>query len=128
MKKIILGIFVFSLLAPALMLAAMPVVHAQGINLGTNFVTNEINFATGDPREAALSLVKLLMTFLGIIAVVIILYGGFLWMTAAGNEDKVDQSKKLILAAVIGLIVILSAYLIIEFVVTNVSNALNSTP
>jgi hypothetical protein len=124
MKKIFIAVFVLSLLAPALMLA-MPA-YAQGINLGTNYVTNELNFATGDPRTAALSLVKLLMTFLGIIAVVILLYGGFLWMTAAGNEDKVDQSKKLILAAVIGLIVILSAFLIIQFVVTNVSNALNA--
>ncbi len=126
MKKLFIVIFVLSVLAPALMLAAPMQVHAQGIDLGTNFVTNEINFATGDPRTAAMSLVKLLMTFLGIIAVVIMLYGGFLWMTAAGNEDKVDQAKKLIMAAVIGLIVILSAYLIINFVVTNVSNSLNA--
>ena len=127
MKKIILGVFVFSLLAPALMLATMPVVHAQDLNLGTNYVTNEINFATGDPREAAMSLVKLLMTFLGIIAVIIMLYGGFIWMTAAGNEDKVDQAKKLIAAGIIGLVIILSAFLIVNFVVTNVSNALNAS-
>jgi hypothetical protein len=125
MKKIYIFVFVLSLLAPAMMLAVPA--HAQ-IDMGMNYVTNEVNFATGDPRSAAMSLIKLLMTFLGIIAVVIILYGGFLWMTAAGNEDKVDQAKKLIVAAVIGLIVILSAYLIINFVVTNVSNSLNTTP
>jgi hypothetical protein len=124
MKKIFIVVSMFSLLAPALMLA-MPA-YAQDINLGTNYVTNELNFATGDPRTAAVSLIKLLMTFLGIIAVVIMLYGGFLWMTAAGNEDKVDQSKKLIAAGIIGLIIILSAFLIINFVVTNVSTALNA--
>jgi heme/copper-type cytochrome/quinol oxidase subunit 2 len=124
MKKIYIAIFMLSLLAPALMLAVPA--HAQNIDLGTNYVTNEINFATGDPRTAAMSLVKLLMTFLGIIAVVIMLYGGFIWMTAAGNEDKVDQAKKLIAAGIIGLIIILAAFLIVNFVVTNVSNALNS--
>jgi len=124
MKKIYIAVFMLALLAPAFVLVAP--VHAQGIDLGTNYVTNEINFAQGDPRTAAMSLVKLLMTFLGIIAVVIMLYGGFLWMTAAGNEDKVDQAKKLIAAGIIGLIIILAAFLIVNFVVTNVSNALNS--
>lgn len=125
MKKVFLAVFVFSLLAPALMLAATPVVHAQDdLNLGTGYVTNQINFATGDPREAAVSLVKLMMTFLGIIAVIIMLLGGFKWMTAAGNEDKVAEAKKLIGAGIIGLIIILSAFLIVNFVVENVSNAL----
>ena len=125
MRKVFLAVFVFSLLAPALMLAATPVVHAQDdLNLGTGYVTNQINFATGDPREAAVSLVKLMMTFLGIIAVIIMLLGGFKWMTAAGNEDKVAEAKKLIGAGIIGLIIILSAFLIVNFVVENVSNAL----
>ncbi len=121
MKKIYITVFMLSLLVPAFMM--MPV-HAQDLDLGTNYVTNEINFATGDPRTAAVSLVKLMMTFLGIIAVVIMLFGGFKWMTAAGNEDKVDEAKKLIGAGIIGLIIILAAFLIVNFVVTNVSNAL----
>ena len=54
--------------------------------------------------------------FLGIISVVLILYAGFMWMTAAGNEDKVGQAKKLLVAAVIGLIIILASYSIASFV------------
>jgi len=109
---IIVPVFAFAL--PAL---------AQGPNLGINY-TSSLNLANGDPRTAAVSLVKLMMTFLGIIAVVIMLFGGFKWMTAAGNEDKVAEAKKLIAAGIIGLIIILSAFLIVNFVVTNVSNSL----
>ena len=96
---------------------------AQTPELGLNY-TSSLNLANGDPRTAAVSLVKLLMTFLGIIAVVIMLLGGFKWMTAAGNEDKVAEAKKLIAAGIIGLVIILSAFLIVNFVVTNVSNSL----
>ncbi len=60
---------------------------------------------------------------LGIIAVVIILYGGFIWMTAAGNEERVDKARKMIVAGVIGLAIILSAYAIARFVVNSLVNA-----
>ena len=69
-----------------------------------------------DPKQMMVEIVKYLMTFLGIIAVVIILYGGFKWMTAAGNEEKIDEAKKLIGAGVIGLIVILAAFALAQFV------------
>lgn len=114
MTKIVLSIPALAIALPAL---AAP-------NLGIHY-TNALNLANADPRTAAVSLISLLMTFLGIIAVVIMLYGGFVWMTAAGNEDKVATAKKIIAAGVIGLIVILAAYLIVNFVVVNVSNSLN---
>jgi pyridoxal biosynthesis lyase PdxS len=76
-----------------------------------------------DPRAMAGSVIKILLGFLGIIAVVIILYGGFKWMTAAGNEDAVSQAKKMIGSGVIGLIVILAAFAIAQFVITALYNA-----
>jgi hypothetical protein len=94
-------------------------------NLGLDFVDDELGLAVADPRVAAIGLVELLMTFLGIIAVIIILYGGFMWMTAAGNDDRVSTAKKIISAGVIGLVIILAAFLIVNFVVDEVSNALD---
>jgi len=97
---------------------------AKAVNLGLNYAGN-LGLATADPRDAVISLISLLMTFLGIIAIVIILYGGFVWMTAAGSEERVGKAKKIIVSGIIGLIVILSSWLIINFVEKNVSNALN---
>jgi len=84
--------------------------HADNLLLTNTDVT--------DPREMAVNIVKFFMTFLGIIAVVIILLGGFKWMTAAGNEDKVAEAKKLLVAGIIGLAIIVSAYVIVNFVIT----------
>ena len=47
-----------------------------------------------------------------------IVYGGFLWMTAHGNEEQVTKAKNLITAALIGLVIILSAYAISVFVIS----------
>jgi hypothetical protein len=125
-KKIMKNLVVFATLAVVFAPAFIFAQQAQAVDMGMNYATN-IGLADRDPREAAIDLIKLIMTFLGIIAVVIILLGGFKWMTAAGNEDKVGEAKKLIGAGVIGLVIILSAFLIVNFVVNNVSQALNNS-
>ena len=51
-----------------------------------------------------------------------ILIGGFQWMTAAGNEEKVEKAKKIISAAIVGLIIILLAWAIVNFVIGTTSN------
>lgn len=117
--KNLVAVFAFiMLMAPILALPA----QAQP-NLGLNYAQN-FGLQTSsqeDPRDIAVDIVKYLMTFLGIIAVVVILIGGFKWMTAAGNEDQVSQAKKMIIAGAIGLVVILSAFAIVTFVI-NISN------
>lgn len=56
------------------------------------------------------------LSLLGVIFLVLTIYGGFLWMTAAGDEGKVDSAKKIIKNSIIGLIIIVSAYAISFFV------------
>lgn len=53
---------------------------------------------------------------LGITGVVLFVYAGFLWMTAGGDSGKVDQAKTLIRQTVIGMIIILAAFAITQFV------------
>lgn len=87
-----------------------------------NAIANEIGLGTRDPREMIASVINIILGFLGIIAVVIILLGGFKWMTAGGNEEKVEESKKLIKAGIIGLVIILAAWAIATFVVNSLVN------
>lgn len=123
MKKIIKNALVFV----ALFCLVLPVMagatndpfglnDAAGLNLPS---TNQ------DPKDAAVSIVNYLMTFLGIIAVIVILYGGFQWLTAGGNEDKVGSAKKTIIAGVIGLIIIIAAYAIVQIVVGFANNVIS---
>lgn len=80
-----------------------------------------------DVRETIAEIIKVAMGLLGIVAVVIILIGGFTWMTAGGNEDKVAEAKKWIFSGVIGLAIILSAYALASFVINQLSTATSDT-
>ena len=83
---------------------------------------NKIQEYTGlgerDPRGIAASVINVVLGFLGIIAVGLILYAGFKWMTAGGSEDKITEARKLLVAGVIGLIIIFAAFAIANFVLT----------
>ncbi len=57
------------------------------------------------------------LSFIGVIFLLLLIYGGYLWMTDRGNEDQVAKAKKLIQAAVIGLIIVVAAYSISWFVI-----------
>jgi len=76
-----------------------------------------------DVRDIIGAVINILLGFLGIIAVVLILLGGFKWMTAAGNEDKVAEAKKLMAAGVIGVVIILAAFALSQFVLRSLINA-----
>jgi len=65
-------------------------------------------------------IVGTLLAFLGIIFLVLMIAGGIMWMTASGNDAKVGTARRLIVAAVIGLIIVLSAYAVTTFVADNV--------
>jgi hypothetical protein len=64
-------------------------------------------------------IVGTILSFLGIIFLVLMIAGGIMWMTAGGSDAKVQKARSLIVAAVIGLIVVLSAYAITTFVADN---------
>jgi hypothetical protein len=62
------------------------------------------------------NIIRYLLGFLGVVAVIILIYGGFLWMTAKGDEERVRKAKKTIINGLIGLIIILLSYAIVSFV------------
>jgi len=80
-----------------------------------------------DPREIAGSVINIFLGFLGIIAVLIILYGGFKWMTAGGNDDGIGEAKQMISAGVVGLVIVLASFGIAQFVIGAVYNATGAT-
>ncbi|KPJ84829.1 hypothetical protein AMJ57_05335 [Parcubacteria bacterium SG8_24] len=101
--------------------ATLPLLAAAQVDLGLEYATT-IGLGTRDVRETIGGVIRAFMGLLGIVAVVIILLGGFKWMTAGGNEEKVSEAKKLIISGIIGLIIIMSAYAIAQFVVGAIIN------
>ena len=109
MKKVATGLLTIAVLALPLIASAQVTVKTEtGVTFG---------LGTADLESTVVNIVQWILGFLGLIAVIFILYGGFIWMTAGGNEEKVSKAKKIISAAVIGLIVVLLAWAIVIFVV-----------
>ncbi len=79
-----------------------------------------------DLRTIIGNIINVALSLLGVVAVVIILIGGFKWMTAGGSEDKVEEAKKLIFQGIIGLAIILSAWAIAIFVLNSLATATSS--
>lgn len=62
------------------------------------------------------TVIQLILGFLGVIFLVLIIYAGFKWMIAGGNQEEVTKAKAILKQAIIGLIITLSAYAITWFV------------
>ena len=115
--KIALGAGGFILSAlPAL--AQAPTIGQLGIEYGT-----ATGLGTQDVRSTIAQIINVLLGLLGIIAVVIIVAGGFIWMTSGGNEEKVEKAKSMIFMGIIGLAIILSAFAIAQFVISQLITA-----
>ena len=81
----------------------------DGNKLGDALVNKSLAEIIGKIVGAALA-------FIGILFFLLIIYGGFLWMTARGNEQQVEKAKELIIAATIGLVIVLAAYAITAYI------------
>lgn len=86
-----------------------------GLSASQGYETN-VSSIVGNVIGTGLSLVAVLFFIL-------MVYGGFLWMTARGDEGQAGKAKGTITAAIIGIIIVLSAYAITRFVFDSVNTA-----
>jgi len=97
-------------------------VLAQELDVGLKY-----GEATGlgqeDPRLIMANIIRVILGFLGVIAVILIIYAGWLFMTAAGNAEKVDKAKKILIGAIIGLLICLSAFAVTSFILSKLLEA-----
>ncbi|MFA6918948.1 MAG: Ig-like domain-containing protein [Patescibacteria group bacterium] len=70
-------------------------------------------------------LVQIFLSIIGIVLVLLIMYGGFIWMTSEGDPGKVDKAKRIIINAIIGLIIIMASFAIATFVMSWLSGSGN---
>lgn len=86
----------------------------------SNFGADTIAGETDAPGLAA-RIIRILLYFAGIVAVIMIIYGGYLVMTAAGNETQAATGRKTLTNAIIGLVIVVLAYFVIQVVINFVS-------
>src|SRR3989339_756824 len=123
-KKLFIASFVLTLLFGGLLFAST--VWAQ--DLGIAEIGETIGLGSTDIRLVIAKIIRAVLGFLGIIVLCLMLYAGFIWMTAGGNEEKVTEAKTLIKNSLIGLVIILSAFAITSFVIKSLARATGFLP
>lgn len=76
--------------------------------------------APREPEVIVGEIIQSAMLLIGVVFGILVIYGGYLWMTARGNEETVKKSIEILKTAIIGFIVTMSAYAITSFVINNV--------
>lgn len=112
------ALIVFGLTVVGLMLFQIVPVFAQAGNIATDapeFVSNVTGGQTS-LRGLVLTIINFVLTFLGVLAVIMIIYGGMLYVTAGGAQEKVDKGKKILMYTVVGIVIIMLSFVIVNAV------------
>lgn len=76
--------------------------------------------ATNTPTPAVLvgQVLGIVYSLLGVVALVLVVYAGFLWLFSQGNQEKIGKALGILKSSIIGLAILFSAYLITAFIIT----------
>ncbi len=108
-------------LLPFISLAQVDLSQTQGVAASAGLGTVEGKIVIGQ-------IIKIALGFLGLIGLVIVLIAGFKWMTSGGNEEKIKSAKKMLMAGLVGMLIILFSYLIVNFIINKVQEGVNPGP
>lgn len=75
---------------------------------------------SGNLKDTIIGIINAVIGVLGVVAVVVIIIGGIGYMTSSGDAGKVKKAKDTILYGVIGLVIVVLAFAIVNFVISNV--------
>ena len=127
MKKVIITSFIFFSLIPGLCLAQGTGGQTNtGPNLQDAFtnvqkeVGDRAGYETSESKtleDTISSIINIFLSFIGIIFMILLILGGFNWMTAGGREERVQEASRTIKQAIIGLIIVLGSYAISYFII-----------
>ena len=98
----------------------LDVITKFAANNGMINVNNVNNGSGAELSNAVINIINGVIAVLGLVAVVIIIIGGVQYMTSSGDAGKVKKAKDTILYGIIGLVVCILAFAIVNFVITNI--------
>lgn len=112
-------------------LALLAAVPAQATSIfekiggGVKKTATKIYETSGPPDfiVVLVTILNYLLTFVGVLFFLLLIYSGYLWMTARGKEEQIDKAKRITREAVIGLILMITARLLTEFILSQIGTA-----
>ncbi len=115
MKKIILLSSIFlAFIVPTSAFAATPFGACKNVVSGNTAVCSG---DAKDAKEIAKNVISVLLWIVGMASIIVIVYSGITFVTSAGNPSQITRAKTMLMYAVIGLVVSILAYAIVNFIV-----------
>ena len=132
MKQTLKKAFATLGIGASLMLPASSVLAANNPFQQGQTLANQVAGDAGISSQKTLpqligQIINIVLTLLGMVFLILVLYAGFLWMTAQGDDKVVGKAKDIIRQAIIGLIVIVAGFAISNFVLGNLVNVAQGT-
>ncbi len=115
-------ILVFLIIIPIFASAALKDMCDTGLcetNTETGFNSN-LPYFIGN-------IIRALLGLLGVLILIFILYGGYLWLVSGGNEQMITKAKGILTSAFIGLIIVLAAMAITTFIMEGITGAIRTS-
>ena len=123
MKNIFLiSIFIFTfsvIFAPNLCLASSG--DTDGGGEGEVTLVNPLGDDVNSANTVIANIINAVLGVVGSLALVMFVFGGLTWMTAAGNNERVEKGKNILIWATIGLVIIFASYALVEFVIRGIT-------
>lgn len=91
----------------------LDIAQAQGFG----YIPSNVDVSKTPLDELIFNIITYALILVGVIALGFLVYGGFLYITSHGDENQIDQAKKIITYAVIGIVVIGIAAALVNFVI-----------
>lgn len=115
MKKILPILVIVSFLA----LCVTPVFAAEpNVFNSMENLRNTTGYTTTDLVTFVGRIIKWVLGIIGVIMIALFVYGGVVYATSAGNEEKIELGKKVMIYTIIGVIIIALAYVLTDFVIS----------
>jgi len=118
MRKITLNLLTLFILVGGFFLYSQNALAADNYGLDKTAKEAGIPMKNTDVAVLAGQIIGVVLSFLAVIFLALMIYAGFIWMLARGNESEVTTAKNIIKAAIAGLIIVVASYAIVKFVFT----------
>lgn len=124
-RRLIATLFVVAFIVPVFL-------HAQEVIQPGVESVSQLGLPDGnlnnaeDLRLLIARIIRWVLGFVGLLAVGVVMYGGYLWMTSAGNQDRVSEAKTVLRNGLIGLAIIIASFAIVSFIINFFTAQLNN--
>ena len=124
----------FTLLSLLLLGLAIPLIHTQAAGIVPDGKISENStvrkkesgsYTLDDFTVLLINIAQWILGISGSLALLAFIVGGIMFLTSAGSRERVDQAKKILSGAVIGLAIVFFSYTVINFVLTKIFNMEN---